>query len=124
MKQIYNSDKPIFAKAQDRFNRNKFSNRIADTITKRIDNDGLVIGLYGIWGEGKSSVLNMIEEELNINDEILIVKFNPWRFKDEEALILNFLKNISEVLNRELNTKTEKFVDFLKKYGSVTSILN
>lgn len=124
MKQIYNSDKPIFAKAQDRFNRNKFSNRIADTITKRNDNDGLVIGLYGIWGEGKSSVLNMIEEELNTNDEVLIVKFNPWRFKDEDALILNFLKNISEVLNRELNTKTEKFVDFLKKYGSVTSIFN
>lgn len=124
MKQIYNSDKPIFVKAQDRFNRNKFSNRIAETITKRNDNDGLVIGLYGIWGEGKSSVLNMIEEELNTNDNVLIVKFNPWRFKDEDALILNFLKNISEVLNRELNTKTEKFVDFLKKYGSVTSIFN
>ena len=101
MKQIYNSDKPIFAKAQDRFSRNKFSNRISDTITKRIDNDGLVIGLYGIWGEGKSSVLNMIEEDLKTNDDVLIVKFNPWRFKDEDALILNFLKNISEVLNRE-----------------------
>ncbi|MCC9070483.1 hypothetical protein LNQ49_02565 [Flavobacterium sp. F-65] len=124
MKQIYNSDKPILAKEQDRFNRYKFSKRIAETITKRNDNDGLVIGLYGIWGEGKSSVLNMIEEELNINEDVLIVKFNPWRFKDEDALILNFLKNISEVLNKELNTKAEKFVDFFKKYGSITTIFN
>jgi len=61
---------------------------------------------------------------LNTNDDVLIVKFNPWRFKDEDALILNFLKNISEVLNRELNTKTEKLVDFFNKYGSITSILN
>ena len=124
MNQIYNSDKPINLKEQDRFNRYKFSNRIADTIIKRNSDEGLVIGLYGIWGEGKSSVLNMIEDELKKSEEILIVKFNPWRFKDEDALILNFFKNISESLDRELNTKIEKIGSFLKKYGGVTSVLN
>jgi hypothetical protein len=124
MKQIYNSDKPINLKEQDRFNRYRFSSRIADTIIKRDTKEGLVIGLYGIWGEGKSSVLNMIEKDLSENNEVLIVKFNPWRFKDEDALILNFFKNISIVLDKELNTKTEKLGRFLSKYGSITSVVN
>ena len=124
MDQIYNSDKPINLKDQDRFNRYKFSNRIADTIIKRSIDEGLVIGLYGIWGEGKTSVLNMIEDDLKKGEGILVVKFNPWRFKDEDTLILNFFKNISEALDRELNTKIEKLGNFLKKYGGGTSVLN
>jgi len=124
MQEIYNSDKPIHLKEQDRFNRYKFSNRVSDTIIKRNVDEGLVIGLYGIWGEGKSSVLNMIEQDLLKSDKILVVKFNPWRFKDEDTLILNFFKNISNALDRELNSQREKVGQLLKKYGSITSIFN
>jgi predicted KAP-like P-loop ATPase len=124
MHQIYNSDKPINQKRQDRFNRIKFSNRIADTIVKRQTEEGLVIGLYGIWGEGKSSVLNMIEEDLSQHKEILIVKFNPWRFKNEDALILNYFTNISITLDKELNSKKEKVGKFLSKYGSIGGVFN
>jgi hypothetical protein len=124
MEKIYNSDKPITIKEQDRFNRHKFANRIAETIIKRENDEGLVIGLYGIWGEGKTSVLNMIEEKIKANENTLIAKFNPWRFKDEDTLILNFFKNISEILNKELTTKKEKLGNFLKKYGAVTSVFN
>jgi hypothetical protein len=124
MNQIYKSDKPIHLKSQDRFNRYKFSNRISDTIIKRNSDEGLVIGLYGIWGEGKSSVLNMIEDDLKKDEGILIVNFNPWRYQDEDALILNYFKNISEALDKELNTRIERIGNFFKKYGSVTSVFN
>jgi predicted KAP-like P-loop ATPase len=124
MHPIYNSDKPINQKRQDRFNRIKFSNRIADTIVKRQTEEGLVIGLYGIWGEGKSSVLNMIEEDLSQQKEILIVKFNPWRFKNEDALILNYFTNISTALDKELSSKKEKVGKFLSKYGSIGGVFN
>lgn len=124
MDQIYNSDKPIIEEKQDRFNRYKFAKRIAETIKNRNNDDGLVIGLFGVWGEGKSSVLNMIESSLQTTNDVLIVKFNPWRFKDEDALIFNFFKNLSENLDFELNTKKEKIGEFFKKYGSVASVLN
>ena len=117
MEQIYISDKPIDDKNKDRFNRNKFSSRISQTIINRKRDEGLVIGLYGIWGEGKTSVLNMIQNDLEEVDDIFVVKFNPWRFKDEDSLILNFLKNISIVLDKDLNNAKEKFGGFIKKYG-------
>lgn len=123
MDQLFNSDKPIYSKEYDRFDRYKFSSRIADTIAKRNTHDGLVIGLYGVWGEGKSSVLNMIENDLVTKDNILLVKFNPWRFKDEDTLILNFFKNLSSVLDRELNNQKELIGKILKGYGNITSIL-
>lgn len=124
MHPIYNSDKPINEKVQDRFKRNKFSNRIAETIIKRQIEEGLVIGLYGIWGEGKTSILNMIEEDLLLNKEILVVKFNPWRFKNEDTLIINYFTNISIALDKELNSKKEKVGKFLSKYGSIGSVFN
>lgn len=124
MKQVFNSDKPIISKEQDRFDRHKFATRIAETIVKRISKEGLVIGLYGKWGEGKSSVLNMIEGNLTNKNDVLIVKFNPWRFKDEDALMLNFFQNISEALDRELDSKKEKFGKFLAHYGGIGSVVN
>lgn len=39
----------------------------------------LVYGLYGKWGEGKSSILNFVEEELlksSMGDNITIAHFN------------------------------------------------
>lgn len=124
MSQIYNSDKPIVSKENDQFNRYNFSKRIGETILERKNDNGLVLGLFGIWGEGKSSVLNMIEGILENHEEILIIKFNPWRFKDEESLIFNFLENLSETLDYQLTNFKEKIGAFIKKYGSVGSVIN
>lgn len=124
MKKIFNSDKPIFNHENDKFNRYKFSKRIAETIVKRDNDEGLVIGLYGVWGEGKTSVLNILENELGDKDDVIVIKFNPWRFNSEDALILNFLKNLSNALDKELLNKTEKLGDFIKRYGSIGGIFN
>ena len=78
----------------------------------------------GSGGEGKTSVLNMIEEVLLEKNDIIIVNFNPWRFKSEDDLILNFLKNLSEKLDYELNNVSEKIGGFIKKFGSIGGVIN
>src|SRR5690554_5898386 len=103
MKQNFSSDKPVENEEQDRFQRYNFSKRIADTIIQRENEEGIVIGIYGAWGEGKTSVLNFIQKELDKEKTILTVALNPWRYNDEETLIKNFLKKIAEVLGTELN---------------------
>lgn len=60
----YFSDEPIASKAHDRFGRALFAARIAETIAKRRDPSSIVIGLFGPWGDGKTSVLKMMEESL------------------------------------------------------------
>ena len=56
----YSSDTPVASKENDRFTRWNFSERVAQVIAKRTDPSCITIGLYGAWGDGKTSVLNFI----------------------------------------------------------------
>ncbi len=58
------ADQPIRTSKEDRFGRKQFAHRIAHVVATREDKSGIVVGIYAPWGEGKTSVLNMIEEEL------------------------------------------------------------
>lgn len=123
MSEHYSSDKPVEIEKQDRFQRYGFSKRIAETIVQRENKEGIVIGIYGAWGEGKTSVLNFIKSELEQKESILTLTLNPWRYNDEESLIKNFLNKVAEVLGKELDTKKEKLGNFIEKYGTFGSII-
>jgi len=124
MENNFLADKPVLNKDEDRFQRFDFSKRIAQSIVNRDKNDSIVIGIYGAWGEGKTSVLNFIESEISKSDEILIIKFNPWRYTDEDTLLKNFLKKISSELDRELKNRLEKAGNFVEKLGSIGGVFN
>ncbi len=78
--QNYSADSPVIQKEDDRFSRWTFSERVAEVISKRSDPSSIVIGLYGVWGDGKTSVLNFIENSLSADENVICIKFNPWRF--------------------------------------------
>jgi hypothetical protein len=60
----YFSDQPIRSITEDRFNRWGFAKRIADTLATRTDPASLVVGLFGPWGDGKTSTLHLMEAAL------------------------------------------------------------
>ncbi|MGV0954761.1 MAG: KAP family P-loop NTPase fold protein [Fluviibacter sp.] len=116
------SDEPISGAAQDRFNRAPFASRIANTIARRPDPSSLVVGVFGPWGDGKTSVLKMMEEELQGHDHIVVLHFNPWHFQSEDQLIRGFFATLADGLDRNLNNAKEKIGKVLKDYGSLLSI--
>lgn len=76
-------DRPINEPDQDRFDFGPFSRRIADAIAQRASTPGLVVGVHGAWGTGKTSVLNLIEHFLKHGPErsrVTVIRFNPWWF--------------------------------------------
>ncbi|KHS98325.1 P-loop NTPase fold protein [Pectobacterium brasiliense] len=111
----YSSDSPIYDQEHDRFSRWGFSERIAQVISRRSDPSSIVIGLYGIWGDGKTSVLNFIEKSLETDENVICIKFNPWRFGAEEELLTGFFFDIAQALDAELIKTGDKFKDFIKK---------
>ncbi|MDO3664154.1 KAP family P-loop NTPase fold protein [Acinetobacter higginsii] len=123
MADSYSSDSPVTKHKEDKFNRWLFSKRIADVIANRIDSSSIVIGLYGAWGNGKTSVLNFIEESLNDDPDVLCIKFNPWRFGAEEELLKAFFQDIAHAIEAKLITKTDKAKDAVKSFApAITSI--
>ncbi|WP_405208008.1 P-loop NTPase fold protein [Aquimarina sp. LLG6339-5] len=108
----YTSDRPIFSEKEDAFQRYPFSKRIADTITNRKSKDSIVFGLFGAWGEGKTSVINFIKKEISsAGDEYIQITFNPWRFTDEAALLTSFFNTLATEIKKAVPIETEEKAD-------------
>ncbi len=112
----------ITTQEEDLFGRGKFVDAIASKIVARskVNSDCETIGVYGKWGEGKSSVLKLIKNKLDESPEIdkrrfRRVDFNPWYFKDQESLLFDFF----DVLQKGFSTKDIK--DSIKKYAPIFS---
>jgi formylglycine-generating enzyme required for sulfatase activity len=83
------------------------------------------IGVYGQWGQGKTSMLRQIkntldDEQQNRPDKILTVWFNPWQFSSDEHLIIPFFHTFIaslEKLEKKLKKK-DITKDFCKKLNS------
>ncbi|HZW24726.1 MAG TPA: P-loop NTPase fold protein [Gallionella sp.] len=118
----YIADQPITGKAEDRFNRAYFATRIAETIATRIDSSSIVLGLYGPWGDGKTSVLEMMQEALRLYPNAIVVRFNPWHFQSEDMLLRGFFATLADAMGQSLPSMKEKAGDLLKKYGSLLSL--
>ncbi len=62
------------------------------------------IGVFGQWGQGKTSMLHQIKRELDKikveknEKEILTVWFNPWQFTGEEHIIIPFFHTLVSYL--------------------------
>jgi predicted KAP-like P-loop ATPase len=118
----YVADQPITSKAEDRFNRAFFATRIAETIATRVDPSSIVLGIFGPWGDGKTSVLEMMQEALRPYPNAIVVRFNPWHFQSEDLLLRGFFATLADAMGKSLPNMKERAGDLLKKYGSVLSL--
>jgi predicted KAP-like P-loop ATPase len=90
-------ERPIEEKADDFLNRSDFVDRLSKSLVARNgQSTGIVIGLTGSWGSGKSSILNLLREHLRHQypDAILIVNFDPWLISGRDDLITQFLAQV------------------------------
>lgn len=97
-KRSLRGDRPIDKPDQDRFDFGPFARRIADAVALRPSTPGLVVGVHGAWGTGKTSVLNLIEHFLTHGSErsrVTVIRFNPWWFSDSaDGLLRSFFGQI------------------------------
>ena len=61
---MYHSDKPIDQFEEDLLGRAPFARQLADSILSIDLTDSFAVGIYGKWGTGKTSVLNMMQKEI------------------------------------------------------------
>ena len=97
-------DKPIEKPEDDKFGFDNFSYAIANSIAGNKKPEGTVVAIHGSWGTGKSSIVNLIKYYLANDPEsndIEILNFNCWWFKGEEALALEFFRQLYGVMDQE-----------------------
>ncbi|MDK7084656.1 P-loop NTPase fold protein [Gardnerella leopoldii] len=64
----YVADKPIEKADEDLLGRSDFAKQFGKSICEYDSKDGLVIGLYGKWGSGKTSIINMAISEIPVDE--------------------------------------------------------
>lgn len=57
-------DLPITKSSEDRLSRESFAASLADVMLQTTFPTSFTVGLYGAWGSGKTSLLNMIIEQV------------------------------------------------------------
>jgi hypothetical protein len=114
----YAADAALADPEQDELGRRQFCQRVAETIAARQNAASLCVGIYGEWGEGKSTALNFIKSELSAHSHIVCVEFNPWRFGDEAQLLVNFFNTLADALGTSLTSNKEKIGGVMRDYVS------
>ena len=126
----YNSDKPIESSEQDLLGRTTFSKQLGEAIYKYDGKDGLVLGVFGKWGSGKTSVLNMVVKEINQlsendDDSPIIVNFAPWNYSDKDNLISIFFDDLRKKIKFSSNDENMKqVVKAIDQYSRVLNLLS
>lgn len=121
----YNADKPIKTDGKDLLGRSFFSKQLAKALYECDARDGLVVGLFGKWGSGKTSVLNMTMNEIKkmgkeSESEPLIVTFSPWNYSDKDNLTrLFFHRLITRIEGQDNQAKKKELGKKLKKYVNI-----
>lgn len=95
-------DEPWRSGDPDPLLRRAYAARAADLIRSSHSFDSSVVfGLSGPWGSGKTSMVNMIVEQLGENDSAwAVARFTPWATTDITGLITEFYSSLTHVLPR------------------------
>lgn len=104
---MFRPDLPIKTSKDDLLARASFSQALAEAILSYENKDSVVTALYGAWGSGKSSVVNMVLErideassEMAVDVRPIIIRFNPWNYSDQNQLVSQFFRSLSVALKR------------------------
>lgn len=118
----FHSNEAINHPDSDFYNFNPYAVKVQDAIkNSTLTDEPMIFGLYGKWGEGKSSFLNLVFKGLESNNEtgigIIKFKFNPWRYNSEEKLLFEFFNGLIKVINHNYsNTSENSLISKLKFY--------
>lgn len=134
---MFKPDQPIQFSKEDILGRKAFAQSLGNAILNYKEKDSIVIGLFGAWGSGKTSIINMTLEYIDTvfkektnESKPIIVKFNPWNFSDQNQLITQFFKQLSATLKRtdyaddakNIGEKLEAYAKFFEPFTLVPTI--
>lgn len=98
------SDAEISDPGQDALSVTKQATDFADTVLTSGARSGMVFGLDGPWGVGKTSFLNIAARRWTeaAADSVIVFKFEPLRYASEPDLSERFIKDLCAKIRQEV----------------------
>ena len=126
---MYYSDKPIINNNEDLLDRRNFAKLLANTLVNLKSEDTFTIGMFGKWGTGKTSIVNMALHEIdelqkNDEDKPIVVRFEPWHFTDSTQLLSQFFIRLSNEFKSKKDKNLTKIGKAIEKYSIAFELAN
>jgi predicted KAP-like P-loop ATPase len=124
------NDSPLSVATHDALNFKDYADVIYESILGT--ETPCTIGIFGEWGMGKTSMMNMARENIKKNSEDYIsVWFNAWQYENEEQTIVPLIATIIKEIKKEienlertlLSYEDEKRIEVLVKVEKKVSWL-
>ena len=112
-------DLPIMKSSEDKLNRESFVKSLANVILQSAFPTSFTVGLYGAWGSGKTSLLNMVIEQIERSStDVVILRFNPWLCSDPKQLITQFFKQLASAIKMKKPT-ADTVCELVDQYADI-----
>lgn len=128
---MYYSDKPICSNADDQLGRYNFSKMLAQSLLHLKSQDTFAIGLLGKWGSGKTSIVNMTLQEIEVQqknvqseNKLIVVHFEPWNFSNTDQLLTQFFIRLSNEFQSTGDKHMQNIGTALEQYSDAFELLN
>lgn len=98
-------DDPIAEESEDRLGRGEYVASLYHLITSARDGTSQVVGVYGEWGEGKTSAVQLLQSKFR-NEKASNVRFtwfNPWSSITRKNIQAELFKSIGDHLRWRVN---------------------
>lgn len=113
-------DNPIRKPSEDRLGRAPLAASLAKQILDADASEGLVVGVLGPWGSGKTSFVNLVRHDLT-SESVPVLNFNPWLFSGTEHLVQAFFSELTAHVRIRLGL--DNVGKMLDDYGDHLSVV-
>lgn len=113
------AEAPIQKASEDRLRRTDFASHIAKVLSELSLREGRVFAIRGSWGFGKSSLKDLIAEQLNSSNGADWVDFNPWQWGDSDAISRALFDQIANSLGGVYSKDAKSRAEALRRYSSI-----
>lgn len=128
---MYYSDKPINLNTDDQLDRGNFAALLAQSLLNLNVQDTFTVGLFGKWGSGKTSIVNMMLNEIeeqqkdcSDSEKLIVVHFEPWNFSNTDQLLSQFFIRLSSDFRSKGDKRLAKIGEALETYSDAFDLLS
>lgn len=112
------TDNPIRRREDDVLGRVSLARKFSEYLFSLDASEGVVVGVLGPWGSGKTSFLNLVRLELT-DAGVTVIDFNPWMFSGVEQLVHLFFTEL--VVQLRLRPDLFEVAQAIEEYGELFS---
>lgn len=121
------TDRALRPGEEDLLDRGPFVRNFVRILCRPPINESIVFALYGKWGEGKTTVLSLMEREFQARRSKgepapFVIHFNPWAFSGRNHVFKAFFEDVGNSIGRSPSPNPEETAKKWKRLGAYAGL--